>query len=83
MCGACAEVCPVKIEIPKLLLKLRSEVTEAKGRQGKGGLERSAYRMFAWVMAHPKIYRLAGRIGAKLAPLVPPVGPLKKWASQR
>ncbi|HEX4594877.1 MAG TPA: lactate utilization protein B, partial [Bryobacteraceae bacterium] len=83
LCGACAEVCPVKIEIPKLLLKLRSEVTEAKRRQGQGGLERLAFQIFAWVMAHPKIYLLAGRIGATLAPLVPPVGPLKKWASQR
>jgi L-lactate dehydrogenase complex protein LldF len=83
LCGACAEVCPVKIEIPKLLLKLRSEVTEAKQRQGAGGLERLAFRIFAWVMAHPKIYLLGGRIGAILAPLVPPVGPLKKWASQR
>jgi L-lactate dehydrogenase complex protein LldF len=83
LCGACAEVCPVKIEIPKLLLKLRSEVTEAKRRQGGGGLERLAFRMFAWVMAHPKIYLLAASIGAKLAPMVPPVGPLKNWASQR
>src|SRR5580704_17877015 len=83
LCGACAEVCPVKIEIPKLLLKLRSEVTEAKRRQGAGGMERLAFRMFAWVMAHPRIYLLAGRIGAILAPLVPPVGPLKNWASQR
>jgi L-lactate dehydrogenase complex protein LldF len=83
LCGACAEVCPVKIEIPKLLLKLRSEVTEARRRQGKGGLERVAFRMFARVMAHPKIYLLAASVGAKLAPLVPPVGPLKNWASQR
>jgi L-lactate dehydrogenase complex protein LldF len=83
LCGACAEVCPVKIEIPKLLLKLRSEVTEAKRRQGKGGLERLGFRMFAWVMSHPGIYLLGGRIGAKLAPLMPPIGPLKKWASQR
>ena len=83
LCGACAEVCPVKIEIPKLLLKLRSEVTEAKRRQGAGGLERLAFRMFAWVMAHPGIYLLAASLGAKLARLVPPVGPLKEWASQR
>src|ERR1051325_5423579 len=26
--GACAEVCPVKIEIPKILLALRAEITE-------------------------------------------------------
>ena len=83
LCGACAEVCPVKIEIPKLLLKLRSEATEAKRQQGAGGLERLAFRMFAWVMTHPKIFLLAAAIGAKLAPIVAPVGPLKKWASQR
>ncbi len=83
LCGACAEVCPVKIEIPKLLLKLRSEVTEMKRRKGGGGLERFAFRMFAWLMTHPAIYRLAGRIGAMAAPLAPPVGPLKQWASQR
>jgi L-lactate dehydrogenase complex protein LldF len=73
----------VKIEIPKLLLRLRSEVTDAQQRQGVGGLERLAFGVFAWVMTHPKIYRLAGRLGAKLAPVVPPIGPLKKWAGQR
>ena len=83
LCGACAEVCPVKIEIPKLLLKLRSQVSEVKRRHGAGGLERLAFRMFAWIMAHPKIYLLAGRIGARLAPLAPPLGPLKNWTSQR
>ncbi len=36
LCGACAEVCPVKIEIPKLLLKLRAEVKQ----QEPGGAER-------------------------------------------
>src|SRR4051812_13028648 len=28
LCGACREVCPVKIDIPELLLHLRAEVTE-------------------------------------------------------
>ncbi len=37
LCGACAEVCPVKIEIPKLLLKLRSEVTRRAAARGQGG----------------------------------------------
>src|SRR5712692_8017649 len=50
LCGACAEVCPVKIDIPKLLLKLRAEVTEAKKREGDGGLERLAFRIWAWIM---------------------------------
>src|SRR5229473_2618723 len=48
LCGACAEVCPVKIDIPKLLLKLRAEVTEQQG-----GSERRGFRLFAWLMRHP------------------------------
>ena len=31
LCGACREVCPVKIDIPKLLLHLRAEITEGTG----------------------------------------------------
>src|SRR5947199_5130808 len=28
LCGACREVCPVKIDIPELLLHLRAEITD-------------------------------------------------------
>jgi L-lactate dehydrogenase complex protein LldF len=83
LCGACAEVCPVKIEIPKLLLKLREETSEAKKREGAGSLERLAFRMFAWTMTHPKIYRMLARTGAMLTPKPPAIGPLRQWASQR
>jgi L-lactate dehydrogenase complex protein LldF len=90
LCGACAEVCPVKIDIPKLLLQLRSEVTEHQG-----GSERRGFRMFAWLMRHPRLFRLFGKIGAKFAPRprdgswirrLPAfmrVGPLRNWTSQR
>lgn len=83
LCGACAEVCPVKIEIPKLLLTLRQEVTAAKQRQGAGGMERLAFRIWAWLMTHPRIYLMLGRIGGPFVGLLPKVGPLGKWASQR
>jgi L-lactate dehydrogenase complex protein LldF len=83
LCGACAEVCPVKIEIPKLLLKLRAEVVESKQREGAGGLERLAFRMFSWMMTHPRMYLMLARIGSMLAPITPKIGPLGKWASQR
>ena len=53
LCGACAEVCPVKIEIPKLLLELRTEVRKSR-------LERLAFRAFAWLMRHPGAYEMAG-----------------------
>ncbi|HEX6584173.1 MAG TPA: LutB/LldF family L-lactate oxidation iron-sulfur protein, partial [Thermoleophilaceae bacterium] len=32
LCGACAEVCPVKIEIPRLLTHLRAREVAARGR---------------------------------------------------
>jgi L-lactate dehydrogenase complex protein LldF len=87
LCGACAEVCPVKIEIPKLLLELRTEVRKSR-------LERLAFRAFAWLMRHPRAYEMAGRMAAMLAPSgnrgwigsVPAwlnVGPIRSWLSQR
>jgi L-lactate dehydrogenase complex protein LldF len=33
LCGACREVCPVKIDIPELLLHLRAEITENKEQE--------------------------------------------------
>lgn len=83
LCGRCAEVCPVKIEIPKLLLKLRAEVTEAEKREGVGGLERRGFQFWAWLMTHPKLYLGFARTGSKFAPWFGSFGPLKKWISQR
>jgi L-lactate dehydrogenase complex protein LldF len=95
LCGACAEVCPVKIDIPKILLELRSEVKKAEEREGRGRIERLAFRVWAWVMRHPRLYELAGMAAASLAPSpdagkwvrsVPApidIGPLRAWLSQR
>jgi L-lactate dehydrogenase complex protein LldF len=95
LCGACAEVCPVKIDIPKILLELRSEVKEAEQRQGANRLERIAFRIWAWVMRHPRVYELAGMAAASLAPTRDDGGwvrsvtsairpaPLRAWLSQR
>ena len=68
LCGACAEVCPVKIDIPKILLDLRSEVKKAEAREGTNRLERLAFRVWAWVMRHPRLYEMAGMAAASLAP---------------
>jgi L-lactate dehydrogenase complex protein LldF len=87
-------VCPVKIDIPKILLELRSEVKKAENREKVNRLERLAYRAFAWTMTHPRIYEWAGRIAAAAAPagdgrwirnLPPPmnIGPIQAWLSRR
>jgi L-lactate utilization protein LutB len=73
----------VKIEIPKLLIKLREEVTEVKRKSETGDLERIGFQLFAWIATHPKIYLLLASLGSFFFPIVPKIGPLKKWASQR
>ncbi len=35
LCGACYEVCPVKINIPEVLLELRAKVTDRERRQAR------------------------------------------------
>lgn len=95
LCGACAEVCPVKIDIPAVLLELRSEVKKAQAREGQDRLERLGFRVWAWVMRHPRIYEMLGLVGAAVMPEgessgwlrgVPALlnrGPLGAWFSQR
>src|SRR5689334_16840898 len=51
LCGACGEVCPVKIEIPNLLLELRADVQQAQS----SGAERLAFRIYAWLARHPSL----------------------------
>jgi L-lactate dehydrogenase complex protein LldF len=83
LCGACGEVCPVKIDLPKILLDLRAEVVH----RSKDKTERRAWRMFSWIMQRPRAYARMGklaRMGARSMPgAAKYVGPLKAWLSQR
>ena len=93
LCGACADVCPVKIELPKLLLEHRDEIVRTKAAQGRGRLEKLGFRLWAWLMRHPKLYELAGTAGSVIAsgdgvwmtrlPGLMNAGPGKAWTSQR
>lgn len=58
LCGACAEVCPVKIPIPKLLLTWRNRAVEQGLQQP---LEGAAIKGYALAMTRPWAYRLASR----------------------
>jgi L-lactate dehydrogenase complex protein LldF len=93
LCGACADVCPVKIGIPKILLELRAEEKRLESSQRRGRLERMGFRIWAWMMRHPRWYEMAGRVAAGVlvtedggTRAIPPflkVGPLRAWLSQR
>ncbi len=83
LCGACGEVCPVKIDIPKILLELRSDVKKADAREHKNRLEKLGFRAFAWMMTHPRIFEMAGRIGRSMGWPSGNKGPMGAWLSER
>ncbi|MDX6473055.1 MAG: L-lactate dehydrogenase complex protein LldF, partial [Gaiellaceae bacterium] len=79
LCGACYEVCPVKIDIPSVLLHLRAKVVEQKGASA----ERLAMRGMGWIFGGRRRFELAQRLGRLgQAPLVG-VGALRSWTRTR
>ncbi|MGA3129834.1 MAG: lactate utilization protein B [Terracidiphilus sp.] len=71
LCGACYEVCPVKINIPEILIDLRAKVTDRERKTAGKFFDpmylglRTANVIFsrAWIF---HFAQWAGRIGAKL-----------------
>jgi L-lactate dehydrogenase complex protein LldF len=76
LCGACREVCPVKIDIPRLLLHLRAEIAPRKGKLS----ERLAFKMWAQVMMRPSLYRMSSVLGRIMQRFV---SVSKAWTNDR
>src|SRR5438477_7043484 len=67
LCGACADACPVRIDIPRMLIELRKEVAEQRIAPWS---ERVVFRVFGWLLGRPALYRWSARLGRLLqAPL--------------
>ncbi len=82
LCGSCTNVCPVKINIHEQLWFWRQDLM--KDGLAPAGKSLSMQGM-AWVLSHPKIYRLAGAMGrfvVKNLPFLVNNG-LNPWAKQR
>jgi L-lactate dehydrogenase complex protein LldF len=90
LCGACYEVCPVRIDIPSILVELRARHVE-ESRRGRllPSAEAATMAAASWVMGHPARFRTAQRAGrlGRLASRrgrirrLPP--PLAGWTSAR
>jgi len=76
LCGACYEVCPVRIDIPRILVYLR-------GRAPKRPTERRMMRALAWVFADSRRYRRAQRLARVVPRRVAGGGPMRGWTSSR
>ena len=86
LCGACRDVCPVRIDLPRMLLAQRRKIaTESPAKRG----ERLGMRLFGATMTSPTRYRWAGRVlylasrlfGAKAGWWRPPF--IRGWTQTR
>ena len=67
LCGACRDICPVRIDIPRMLLHLRWKETEGAKRMSwprAAARVRAGARRFARIAKHPRLVRLMGGVGA-------------------
>lgn len=94
LCGACHEACPVKINIPRMLLELRAKAVEggdASGGDSVAGLrERATWKAWRWGMMGARRFAFLSGLG-RLAVLpfsrggwirrAP--GPIRGWTKSR
>jgi len=89
LCGACFEVCPVRIDIPRLLVHLRARSVEHKLAKGPS-LEGISMAAAGVVLSSPRRLDMAERAGGRLTGLAFPRGrirrlpwPLSRWTVAR
>ncbi len=91
LCGACFEACPVKIDIPSLLVQLRAEHVEARAARSRvPTAEAVSMAAAAWAMGDAERFARAGRSARLGGPLlkngrarVPLPPPLSGWTASR
>ncbi|MEH6532478.1 MAG: LutB/LldF family L-lactate oxidation iron-sulfur protein [Photobacterium frigidiphilum] len=80
LCGACGEVCPVRIPIPEMLQRLRNEAKNPpksdmpamRGQEAAASKAESlAMKGFAFAASHPSIYHMGTWSATKMKALMP------------
>ncbi|GAA2642650.1 LutB/LldF family L-lactate oxidation iron-sulfur protein [Dactylosporangium fulvum] len=90
LCGACFDACPVRIDIPSLLVHLRAEHVEERAKRAVPSPEAIGMAAMSWVMARPgrfrggerlmRLGRVLGRRRDRISALPPP---LSAWTASR
>ena len=93
LCGACYDVCPVAIDIPSMLVHLRSQVVDAKAAahrlpaaeavaMGLAGRVMAGRRSWPWALRGLKVVRGLAKLGrVRRISVAPP--PLSGWTASR
>ena len=89
LCGACNDVCPVKIPISDILVHMRNKVVQKKTAH-RPTIESVIFKLVGWVMARGRnlafvqfFSRLAGRIFKKRSHFGPMPFPASAWSRSR
>jgi L-lactate dehydrogenase complex protein LldF len=90
LCGACSEVCPVKIPIPDLIRRLRNDAYGNTARSAvkeagakKCSAERVVWKGWALVNRAPALNTANAKLLAKTRGKLPNQGPLAAWTRVR
>ena len=86
LCGACYEVCPVKIDIPEVLVHLRSTINAREGRSAEGAVMRAVGWAFAGRRRYEwgqRLARLGQRPFVRGGSIHRLPGPMRGWTSSR
>lgn len=89
LCGACSEVCPVRIPIPSILNRLRYEGmrqdvsnTHTVGAGKRRTLSEAAtWKTWAWVATHPAVYHAGATLATRCKGMLP--SNLGAWTTVR
>ena len=81
LCGACKEACPVDIDLPKMLLRIRAgEIPSESGKplegQGLPGILKLALGGFARIARHPRLFAVSQKIAGWFSRPLPRFLPL-------
>lgn len=91
LCGRCFEVCPVRIDIPDVLVHLRGKVVDASRERRVPKAEMLGMRAAEWIFTQPgrltalqHLMGLGRRLLGDRSTLGPiPLGPALKWSRAR
>jgi len=76
LCGACKEVCPVDIDLPKLLTRVRAGQATKEGKKKNGAglspLSKFFMRIYSRVARNPRLFAVSQRLAAAGTHLVSP-----------
>jgi L-lactate utilization protein LutC len=77
LCGACKDACPVDIDLPRMLLRIRAgELPDESGKmkegQGIPGILKLGLSGYSWVAAHPRLFAVSQKLAGWFSTPLPP-----------